>query len=397
MRRDLALSALLGLALGGCLGSRSFHCDQDTDCQRGGVAGHCEATMYCAFDDTTCATGRRYDPTAGALADTCVGAPDASPGTPDAAPIACPPARIPACHPNGGSGPGCDPIQLTTPDATFTLGMVLRDDTLYYASGDGDIRRMSIDGLAGTSIDGPGGDSVALTADATNLYWNDYYNGQVRGAPIAPPSTPFDVTTLATTPAFGHLAVSGPMLYMNGAGGIFRAPIDGSQPTPTKVASKVDDGYDPDVSIGVAVDATDVYFTDNGRVRRIPIAMAGNDTAASDFALAPGAGELALDADRVYWASTDGIAWRNKDGTGLTVLPVGDTRARGVALDDQHVYWTTPDGHVMRVVKGGAVGDIEIVAAGVADPYDLVVDCGAVYWGIFKNGNRGTVYKARLP
>ncbi len=45
MRRDLALPALC-LALGGCLGSRSFRCDQDPDCQRGGVAGHCEATLY---------------------------------------------------------------------------------------------------------------------------------------------------------------------------------------------------------------------------------------------------------------------------------------------------------------------------------------------------------------
>jgi hypothetical protein len=396
----VALGMTMGIALGGCLGSGgAYHCASDTDCARTGASGHCEATSYCAFDDSNCPGGRRYDPTAGDLANKCVAEGiDAAPGTSDAALDAastCPAERVPPCHPNLGTGPGCDPIALTD-GGTITLGIALVGDVIHYASGTGDVHRVSIAGVAGAVIDGAGQDDVALAVDATHLYWTDYYTGVVRGAPLAAPSTPFDVTTLASSPYFGKMTVHGDTLYIVGTDAIWRAGTDGSQPTPLKVASRTSSN-EVDVNIGIAVDDADVYFTDADKIRRIPLGHLGDDTFVEDFALTTAPGELELDADRVYWTSTSSVSWRNKDGTGLTVIDVNDARSRGLTLDAQHVYWTSPDGRIRRVIKGGTAADIETIAQGPTDPYELTVDCGAAYWGTFTYGHVGTIYKARLP
>lgn len=58
----------LALALTACLRSTEFQCQTSAQCGTGGV---CESTGYCSLPDDTC--GRRYSPSAGALANQCVG------------------------------------------------------------------------------------------------------------------------------------------------------------------------------------------------------------------------------------------------------------------------------------------------------------------------------------
>ncbi len=65
----------LACLLAACSVPATFECASDTDCHDGARTGTC-ANTYCAFADPACASGQRYDTTAGnGLASTCVPVP----------------------------------------------------------------------------------------------------------------------------------------------------------------------------------------------------------------------------------------------------------------------------------------------------------------------------------
>src|SRR5262249_51571797 len=245
---------------------------------------------------------------------------------------------------------------------------------------------------------GTGADSVFLASDGARVIWTDFVDGKIRGAKLMLPYTEYLVTTLADPPVFGRIALRNGTIYVVGKNAVWMAAADGSQPTPTKVADKTS-GTDLDVASGVAVDDTHVYWSDTNKIRRIPIAKAGMASAVEDFATAAGAREVAVDGGRGDWSGTAGLSWRNKTGGTITIIPVNDTSTRGLALDGNDVFTDTPDGRILRIKKGGSADDLVVVAMSPTDashkPYDLAVDCGAVFWGQFVFGARGTVYRAR--
>lgn len=59
---------LLALSLTACLRTTEFKCSASSQC---GAEGVCESTGFCSVPDDQC--GRRYSPSAGALAGQCVG------------------------------------------------------------------------------------------------------------------------------------------------------------------------------------------------------------------------------------------------------------------------------------------------------------------------------------
>jgi len=70
----LACGVLVGAAVGACTEVVSeFSCDADKACVLDGVAGFCEPSGHCSFDDEDCGTGRRYGSDAGEDAGACVG------------------------------------------------------------------------------------------------------------------------------------------------------------------------------------------------------------------------------------------------------------------------------------------------------------------------------------
>jgi hypothetical protein len=80
-----ALLVLFVLANAGCLRKTEFQCAEDGAC---GNSGRCESTGFCSFADPECSSGRRYDQSAGTLANECT-----SGGvTGDGGPIDVPPA-----------------------------------------------------------------------------------------------------------------------------------------------------------------------------------------------------------------------------------------------------------------------------------------------------------------
>ncbi|MEO8554833.1 MAG: thrombospondin type 3 repeat-containing protein [Kofleriaceae bacterium] len=61
--------------LAACSGAATFPCATADQCRRAGVVGSCETTGFCSFADSACATGWRYDSSAGdGLGGACVDA-----------------------------------------------------------------------------------------------------------------------------------------------------------------------------------------------------------------------------------------------------------------------------------------------------------------------------------
>lgn len=85
-----ALMLLFVLANAGCLRKTEFQCTDDGAC---GTSGRCESTGFCSFADPDCTSGRRYDQSAGTLANQCTGGGTTGDGGPMDAP------------PNMGDGP----------------------------------------------------------------------------------------------------------------------------------------------------------------------------------------------------------------------------------------------------------------------------------------------------
>ena len=70
--------AVLAFALGvaACNSTATFDCTSSAQCRNGAMVGTCEPTGFCSFADTACASGLRYDPSAGdGLGGQCVPTP----------------------------------------------------------------------------------------------------------------------------------------------------------------------------------------------------------------------------------------------------------------------------------------------------------------------------------
>ena len=78
---------VLAIVISGCGDVTPFPCTFDSDCVVGGVMGACADTGFCAFGDTSCASGLRYDQSAGDLSGTCVATDNGIPGDTADAPL----------------------------------------------------------------------------------------------------------------------------------------------------------------------------------------------------------------------------------------------------------------------------------------------------------------------
>jgi hypothetical protein len=72
-----AAVGMLALGLVACGGTATFDCATSSQCRNGTASGVCEPNGFCSFSDTACASGSRYDPSAGDdLGGQCVPAPE---------------------------------------------------------------------------------------------------------------------------------------------------------------------------------------------------------------------------------------------------------------------------------------------------------------------------------
>lgn len=238
-------------------------------------------------------------------------------------------------------GGACQAVVLAEP--TYGRGIALDADHVYYADYlDGEIRRVAKAGgqseLLATAFA-----PMRVAVDATHVYWSDYGD-------------------------FSH------------AGNVARAPKGGGQ---KQILATPVDG-----AVGVAVDATSVYFTDwnsQGAVSRVPL---GGGVMSQIASAEPWPRSVFVDGGTVYWTGqgstgqANGVV-RSKASSGGPESPlsiaVGQFLPEGIAAFQGQVYWTTYYGNtVMRAPVNG--GPATMIASGMTSPSTITVDASGVYW-----------------
>ncbi len=178
------------------------------------------------------------------------------------------------------------------------------------------------------------------------------------------------------------------LYWTNGGGAVNTAPIAGGATTTLATATGS--------AMGVAVDATNVYFASQGDGTIYKVAIAGG----ARVALATGQAQpyaVVVDATNVYWTTIGSGAG---NGTLMkcaiagcatpTTLATGLQYAYGLALDGTYAYWTTLNGggQVRRVLLGGG-GEL---AMGSTFVYPYAVQVNASSFVVLEYGQAGMVW-----
>lgn len=202
------------------------------------------------------------------------------------------------------------------------------------------------------------------------------------GPDIEPCSaTVCEVEVLAATPSTADLVVASHPDY------IFWTSQNGRQVLRTSKQSLQTDVLDqqdgPYAPLGLAVDETSVYWSDNrisGAIRFSAVTGEGGAQALAigqDFPLF-----LAAGADSVYWSNAGGLVLRATKTDGLLTQVAssqGDGPAGALALDGGRLVFADQGGGRVLSVAGDS-GDLSVVSDGEGAPLGVGVDADHVYW-----------------
>lgn len=228
-------------------------------------------------------------------------------------------------------------------------------------------------------------DFIAL--DGANVYWLNSSNGGVMKSPLdggAP-------TVLDEGDVSWGLAVDATHVYWTSYAFVnisadderrmtrlMKAPIGGG--APVAIAELDEVMGDP---IDIEVDARNIYWTDEGTVMKIPI-EGGTRVILADGQRYPG--DLEVDADSVYWTNGvgDSVMKVPIEGGTPVILASEQPYASNIEVDATSVYWTTAQNlHEVThsVMKMPIEGGTPVVLADKLAPIAaLAVDDASVYW-----------------
>ena len=221
------------------------------------------------------------------------------------------------------------------------------------------------------------------------LYWADYFGSAIKAANLD--GTGARTLVSGAGSPLG-VAVDATHVYWAGAGAIKESSLDGSNVT--TLVSGTDSLY------GVAVDASSIYWTDftAGTIMRADL-NGSNVTKLVSGEFDPSS--IAVTASHIYWTNwhTSGTIKEAdlNDGT-VTTLVTGQDNPFAIAADNFYVYWVnegdinTATGTVDRAPLDDP-SQVTILANYQRHPDGLAVDASHIYWA---NSQAGTINRANL-
>jgi hypothetical protein len=201
--------------------------------------------------------------------------------------------------------------------------------------------------------------------------------------------------TLATGTEPLKIAVDATNVYWTDFEGVWSVPLGGGVPPLVR-------GSSTGRGIGLAVNATDIYWNDEaGNVMRVALLGGTPTTVARQAGVL---GVMALDANNIYWAVDEptGALMKLAIGGG-TPIAIASNREHpnSLALGATEVYWTTGplDGRIRYVMSApiDAVdgGSPTTLSSGEGAPWELAVDAEYIYWTDYATSN--VMRMARAP
>ncbi|WP_437590280.1 ABC transporter permease [Sorangium sp. So ce1000] len=322
---------------------------------------------------------------------------------------------------HGGGTPSCPPSSCTAGECPVTQmpgelgsnvkGMAVTRDLVLMANNEA-IVAIPKDGGAARTLPGTlgFGDTAWVAYSGGQLSWINWSNGDVLGISIEPPSSsPIQITQVplqegeSAVTAFGRIAAFGDSVYWatQTPSAVWRAKADGSQAVAEQVASS-------DRPIGVAVDATHVYWSDYWASQ---ILRKTKDPLGETEVFAETNGnptEIVLADGVLHWVTdTTGAVQSKATNAALSAPPFTTTVdaqavSKSLAVDDKFVYWTVymnseGKGEVRRAHLGE--GDTITLATGQPYFFEIAVDCGSIYWNVnnLEAEEEGVVYQMPKP
>jgi hypothetical protein len=280
-------------------------------------------------------------------------------------------------------------------DNSHPYGLAIDAFNVYWGNDDA-VMKVPIGGGAPVKL-AAGRFVTGVAVDAKNVYW---INGattsySVDGSLMQVPIEGGSPVVLASALNNPHsLAVDATSVYWANAGTYQLGPPPNYTNNGTVMKVRIGGGSATTLAsgqnapTGVAVDAANVYWTNNnesGSVMKVPIA-GGTPTALAWNQYLPT--DIVVDAKNVYWTNHDFYTNVMKvpiqGGTPALVSRSGRPAARYLAIDATNVYWTDDFGVVLKApLAGGAptllAGSNTLVSNG-ASPKRIAVDAESIYW-----------------
>jgi Domain of unknown function (DUF5050) len=282
----------------------------------------------------------------------------------------------------GGTGgmplcAGCTTVATLTPGSKPFAIQVDATNVYWTNIGTNEVMQIKTDGTGQKTLATMQNTPFALQLAGGSVYWVSYSaTGVMRKVPIGGGA----VTDLIDAPASRDLVVGTNYIWWaREPDDIQRVPIGGI----------VGDAAAPDLltnnplSNGIASDGTSVFWVtrQDGYVKKSDPDF-GNET---PLATGDVPWDIAVDATTVYWteqgsAPASGKVMKvQKDGTGTTTLAMGQQDPQGMAIDATAVYWANKtDGTICKVPLAG--GTVTVLAKDQMDPENVAVDATSVYW-----------------
>jgi hypothetical protein len=354
------------------------------------VAGDCTSGVCTSMACAPCAADTQCGPASycdtGNNGGTCT--PQKTKGAPCAANDQC---KTGFCTDNvccdqacGGDCESCLQAHTGNPDGTCgndALGTTCTSGGGHVCNGNGTCVGCNTTADCGTGQVCCGNACADLTSDPANCgaCGHGCLGGACSGSQCQP------VLLNSANPVDG-LAVDATNVYWS-TNGVDQCAINNCATTQTQLANN-------GAVFGIAVDATSVYWVSfNGAMKCAIGGCGGNPTVLGGTGVGL-FGYVAVDTTNVYWP--DGNGNINKCAVGgcggtPTVLASSQGNVRAIAVDATSVYWTISNnpGSVMKCAIGGCGGTPTTLASGLNTPGTLVVDATSAYWS---NGD-GTVMK----